>query len=190
MINVVVWSLGLYAIAICIRFFGIIGAPIGTVIAGVMVGVGQSWSLHYLLPVEPRRWLTYSTISVFLGVLPIGLLFLWILLVAVIGLNGVLVILGAIFGAILGGVQAFVLHPIIYEKVAWWVIANVFAAALCAPLSLTGTTFWLPVFCSLGPITFGLITAWALRYIINSSLDDDLIDYQSSSKKSSLKDDD
>ncbi len=175
-VNVVVWSLALYAIALCIRFMGIIGAPIGTIIAGLIIGGGQAWSLRYLIPIEPRRWLGYSVLGTVLGVLPIGLLFVWILLVAVIGLNSVLLILGAIFGGVLGGTQATILHPLFYEKVGWWIVANILAGAVCAPLSLTGTSFWLPVFCSLGPITFGLVTAGALRYIINTAWEDDFKD--------------
>lgn len=161
-----VWSLGLYVIALCIRFFGIVGAPIGATLAGLIVGGGQSWVLKQLLPITARQWTGSSVLGTVLGVLPIGLLFLWVLLVAVMGLNSVLLILGAIFGGILGGTQARILYPIVYEKAGWWVVANIFAGALCAPLSLTGTTFWLPVFCSLGPLTFGLLTAWALRYLL------------------------
>jgi hypothetical protein len=172
LVNIVVWSLGLYAIAICIRFLGIAGAPIGAILAGLIVGGGQSWVLKRLLPITPRQWTSSSTIGTLLGVLPIGLLFLWVLLVAFMGLNSVLLILGALFGGILGSTQARVLHPIVYEKGGWWIVANIFAGALCAPLSLTGTTFWLPIFCSLGPLTFGLLTAWALRYLLNT-LDDE-----------------
>jgi len=172
LMNMLVWSLGLYVIALCIRFFGIAGAPIGASITGLIVGVGQSWILKRLLPITARQWTSSSTLGTVLGVLPIGLLFLWVLLVAFMGLNSVLFILGAIFGGILGATQARILHPIVYEKAGWWVIANIFAGALCAPLSLTGTTFWLPVFCSLGPLTFGLLTAWALRYLLNT-LDDE-----------------
>ena len=100
-----------------------------------------------------------------LGVLPLGLLFLWALLVAVIGLNSVLLLLGALFGGILGGTQARILYPLVYEKAGWWVLVNILAGALCAPLSLTGTAFWLPVICSLGPLAFGLLTAWGVRYL-------------------------
>jgi len=172
LMNMLVWSLGLYVIALCIRFFGIVGAPIGAILAGVIVGVGQSWILKRLLPITPRQWTNSSILGTVLGVLPIGLLFLWVLLVAFMGLNSVLLILGAIFGGILGSTQARILHPIVYEKAGWWIIANIFAGALCAPLSLTGTTFWLPVFCSLGPLTFGLLTAWALRYLLQTWDDD------------------
>ena len=168
LMNMLVWSLALYVIALCIRFFGIAGAPIGAIIAGLIVGGGQSWILKRLLPITARQWINSSILGTVLGVLPIGLVFLWILLVAFMGLNSVLLILGAIFGGILGGSQAYILHPIVYEKVAWWVLANIFAGALCAPLSLTGTTFWLPVFCSLGPVSFGLVTAWVLRYLIQT----------------------
>ena len=167
-INIFVWSLGLYALAICIRLFGIIGAPIGTVLLGLIVGGGQSWILRRIFPISSQRWMGESTAGATIGALPIGLLFLWILLVAVIGLNSVLFILGGIFGGVLGATQASVLHPIIYEKAGWWIIANIFAGALCAPLSLTGTTLWLPVFCSLGPLIFGILTAVTLRYLLNT----------------------
>lgn len=165
-INVAVWSLGLYVVALCIRFLGLFGAPIGAMLMGLIVGAGQVRVLRRLLPIVPRQWIGVSTLGVVLGTLPIGLLFLWILLVAVLGLNGVLVILGGIFGGILGATQAYILRSIVYEKVGWWIVANVVAGALCAPLSLTGASFWLPIFCSLGPVTFGLLTAWGLRYLI------------------------
>ena len=173
LMNMLVWSLGLYAIAFSIRLFGIMGAPIGVILAGSVVGAGQSWVLQQLLPIAPRQWTRSSVLGTVLGVLPIGLLFLWVLLVAAIGLNSVLFILGAIFGGILGASQVRILHSILDEKVAWWVLANILAGALCAPLSLSGVTFVLPVFCSLGPLTFGLLTAWALRYLMQS-WDDEL----------------
>lgn len=165
LINVVVWSLGLYVVALCISLFGIVGAPIGTALLGLIVGGGQSFILKRLLPIPQQKWIGISVIGAVLGALPIGLLFVWILLVAVIGLNSVLLILGGVFGGIFGLTQAYVLQPIIYEKVGWWVLINIMAGAMCAPLSLTGSTFWLPVFCSLGPITFGILTAWSLRYL-------------------------
>jgi len=173
LVNIVVWSLGLYAVALGIRFLGIVGAPIGTLLAGLIIGGGQSWALRHILPIDPRRWVQHSILGTVLGVLPIGLLFLWIVLVAVIGLNAVLFILGGIFGGILGGIQSRVLYPLVHEQVGWWVFINILAGALCAPLSLTGTTFWLPVFCSLGPLTFGLLTAGVLRYALHA-WDDDL----------------
>ncbi|GEM_PF-1267410 len=165
-INIIVWSLGLYVIALSIRFLGLVGAPIGTALAGIIIGGGQAWALRHLLPIDPRRWIQHSVIGTILGVLPIGLLFLWILLVAIIGLNSVLFILGGIFGGTLGGIQSRLLQPIIHEQIGWWIVINVIAGAVCAPLSLTGTTFWLPVFCSLGPLSFGLLTAGMLRYIL------------------------
>jgi len=168
LMNVLVWSLGLYVIALCLSLFGMLGAPIGAILLGVIVGSGQSWMLKKMLPIKPRQWTGSSVAGSLLGVLPIGLLIVWVLLAAVIGVNTVLLILGAIFGGILGGLQARVLFPMIHEKVGWWVIANLFAGALCAPLSLTGASFWLPVFCSLGPVTFGLLTAMTLRYIIHT----------------------
>lgn len=166
-INVIVWSLGLYTIALSVRFLGIVGAPVGTLLAGLMIGAGQAWVLRVILPIAPRQWVGHSLLGTFLGVLPIGVLFLWILLVAVIGVNSVLVILGGIFGGILGATQSRVLYPIVHEQIGWWMGINILAGALCAPLSLTGTTVWLPVFCSLGPITFGLLTAGVLRYILH-----------------------
>ena len=168
LMNVLIWSLGLYVIALCIRFLGIAGALIGAILLGTIVGAGQSWMLKRMLPITPRQWTGSSVIGTLLGVLPIGLIFVWVILSAVIGVNTVLLILGAIFGGILGGMQARIVYPLIYEKVGWWVIANLAAGALCAPLSLTGTTFWLPVFCSLGPVTFGLLTSVALRYVLQT----------------------
>ena len=168
LMNVLIWSLGLYTIALCIRFFGIVGAPIGAILLGTIVGTGQSWILKRLLPITPRQWAGSSVIGTLLGVLPIGLIFLWVILSAVIGVNTVLLILGAIFGGILGGMQARILYPLFYENVGWWVVANLLAGALCAPLSLTGATFWLPVFCSLGPVTFGLVTAIGLHHVLNN----------------------
>lgn len=166
-INIIVWSLGLYAVALCIRFLGIVGAPIGTLIAGAIIGSGQAWVLRYILPIEPSRWVGHSLLGTLLGVLPIGLLFLWIVLVAVIGVNSVLFILGGLFGGILGATQSRVLYPLVHEQIGYWIAINILAGALCAPLSLTGSTFWLPVFCSLGPLTFGLLTAGVLRYVLH-----------------------
>jgi len=172
-VNVVIWSLALYTVALSIRLLGIVGAPIGTALAGLIVGTGQAWTLRHIVPIEPKRWTTHSVVGAVLGVLPIALLFLWIVLVAVIGVNSVLFILGGLFGGILGATQSRVLYPIVHEQIGWWIGGNVLAGALCAPLSLMGGTFWLPVFCSLGPLTFGLLTAVALRYAMRA-WDDEL----------------
>jgi len=166
--NIAVWSLGLYGMALCIRFLGLVGAPIGVTLLGLIVGGGQSWVLRRLLPITSQRWTGTTILGAILGTLPIALLFLWVLLVAVLGLNGVLFMLGGIFGGILGATQAYTLHPLVYEKAGWWILANVIAGAMCAPLSLTGASLWLPVFCSLGPITFGILTAWSLRYVVDT----------------------
>lgn len=166
LINIIGWSLGLYVVALSLRFLGIIGGLIGTGMMGLVVGIGQAWILKRFLPISYQHWGIATLMGVILGASPVALLFVWVLLIAVLGLNSVLVILGGLLGGVLGGTQAYILYPIVYDKARWWVIANLVAGALCAPLSLTGTTFWLPIFCSLGPLTFGLLTALGLRYIV------------------------
>jgi len=165
-INCVAWSLGLYATALCIKLFGIAGALVGGLVTGSIVGVSQAWLIRRLFSIVPYQWVGWSALAGVLGIVLIGMFFvIWVLMTFVTGVAWVLSIMGAIFGSILGAIQARVLHPLVFEKVGWWIGANLLAGAFCAPLSLTGTSFWLPVLCSLGPLSFGIITALALRYL-------------------------
>ena len=41
LINILVWSLGLYVIALAIRLLGVVGAPLGVALAGLIVGAGN-----------------------------------------------------------------------------------------------------------------------------------------------------
>lgn len=173
LLHIVAWTVALYAVALSLRFLGVVGVIVAGVAVGGIVGLAQAWLLRRVLPINPRAWAKASAIGSLLGLIPVGVLFVvWLLLTLVIGVNWVLLMMGAIFGGIFGAMQARYLHTVVYERAVWWVIANVFAGALCAPLSLTGTTFWLPVFCSLGPVTFGVITVLALRYILRLEIEE------------------
>jgi hypothetical protein len=50
-----------------------------------------------------------------------------------------------------------------------WGLANLLAGGLCSVFSLTGVPFNLPVICTLGPVTFGTITGFALIKIVRES---------------------
>jgi hypothetical protein len=66
---------------------------------------------------------------------------------------------GALFGGIIGALQGVLLNHHV-DEAGWWIIANVVGGGLCGLLSLGVNPLGLPIFCTLGPITFGAITGY------------------------------
>jgi hypothetical protein len=71
-------------------------------------------------------------------------------------------VIGGVYGAIFGGLQALMLRRTFEEGSAWWVTANLLAGGLCGCLTMTASLPGLPLVCSPGPAVFGLLTGWAM----------------------------
>jgi hypothetical protein len=167
--NMVGWSLALVAAVVLLRVFGLLGAIIGGATAGAIAAYAQSLMLRQMKvwSVTPRRWIISSALGGALATLPVYLLGFVALIHAQLGL----LMMGAIFGGIVGTVQYYLLNDFYEEQALWWVLASVIGGMLCAPLTFT-TALIIPVIGSLGPVVFGLCTGWALITMNRRQYDD------------------
>lgn len=171
--NIAGWSIGLLLAAFLLNMLGIFGALIGGAAAGFIVGMLQAVALQtypsWQIPF--RTWVLYSILGGVLATVPIYLLAFGLLF----NFNITLLLMGAIFGIIQSSLQARLLWHSIYEKALWWIAASAIGGALCAPLSLSASSLWLPVCFSPGPLIFGLITGIAFLKIaaLNYASSDD-----------------
>ena len=157
--NALGWSLGLFAGALALRLLGGLGGLlVGGALAGAVAGGTQNAALRQEVAWIDRRWVLVSAAGAALGVLPAFVAGVSLIAGWMIGL----LIVGAVFGAIFGMGQWLVLRSHVHDA-AWWIAANGLAAALCALLSLGANPFSLPILLTLGPLTFGLVTGYALR---------------------------
>jgi hypothetical protein len=81
--------------------------------------------------------------------------------------------MGAAFGLSLGGVQSLVLRHELPELPLIWLIANGFGGCLCGLFALGIPPFGLPIYCTIGPLLFGLVTAAAWNLVLNADIEDD-----------------
>jgi hypothetical protein len=167
--NMVGWSLALVAAVLLLRLFGLMGAIIGGAVAGAIAAYAQSFMLRQMKTwhVSRQRWIMSSALGGALATLPVYLLGFVALLHAQFGL----LLMGAMFGGIVGTVQYYLLNDAYEEQALWWVLASVVGGMLCAPLTFT-TALLLPVIGSLGPVVFGLCTGWALITMNRTVYDD------------------
>lgn len=163
--NGVVWSIALLCIAIFMQLFGGWGILIGGFMTGLVVGIGQTWAMGTMLPVElqvnTRRWVIYSALSGTVAIIPVALL-VWLLF---FNLTFALVIMGGLFGGILASGQ-YTLITNVWDEHAWlWIVASILGGMLCAPLTLYGGQNGIPILISFGPASFALITGICLWFI-------------------------
>lgn len=160
--NIVGWSTGLYVGSLALMVIG--GLP-GLLMAGLLTGLiaggaqvavlrdSATGSPRYLF----RRWIIFSTIGGMCAAIPVFIS--GFTLVAGRGIGFAL--MGAVFGSCFGWVQALALrHQPDFTLV--WVLANVFSGSLCALFSFSGFPVMLPIFCTLGPVLFGVVTGYTL----------------------------
>jgi hypothetical protein len=156
--NMAGWSLGLMVAALLVSQFGLVGMALSGVAAGGTAGFIQGIALrtHPRWQPDLRGWTLISAGGGALATLPVYLPSFLTLL----NLNLGLLVMGLIFGGIVGAMQFRVLQRD-FDGAGWWILACLAGGAMCAPLSLSASSFWLPVFCSPGPLLFGLITGAA-----------------------------
>lgn len=155
--NSFAWWLALGIAALFLYLFGIWGAIISGASVGLIIGAIQATLFHNSKSVIPTRsWILFSALGGLLATLPVYLL----TFVALFHLTLGLLLMGAIFGGILGAMQALILRRHNEDQAILWVIASVIAGGLCAPLSLSASNIGLPLIFAPGPIIFGLITGW------------------------------
>ena len=157
--NMLGWTLALLAAVLLLQLLGIWGAIIGGAAAGAIVAYIQSLALYQMKTwaISRKRWVIAAAIGGALATIPVYLLGF----VALIHLQIGLLMMGAMFGGIVGGIQYYQLNDEYEETALWWVLASAVGGMLCAPLTLN-TALIVPVLGSLGPVVFGLLTGWAV----------------------------
>lgn len=152
--NMLGWSLAMLAAMLLLEWFGLFGAMIGGGAAGLIVGGIQSAFLP--APKNPildqRQWMMMSALGGLAATIPVYLLAFVALLHFQIGLF----FMGACAGGMIGALQSRLLMAEFDDALLWWVGANILAGGLCAPLTLTPTI--LPLFGTVGPVVFGVVT--------------------------------
>ena len=155
------WTLGLLLMAFLITWLGVIGVPLGVAVAGLCIGMGQM--MARALPGMDRRWPWLTVAGIFIG----SLVIVPLLLIVLINRWVAWLLMGALFGGLLGGLQVLGLRKAQDTTIVVWVLANVFGGLLCAPLTL-GTMGYLPLTCTPGLPLFALITAAAIHWLRKS----------------------
>jgi hypothetical protein len=165
--NIAGWSIGLTLGSWILSQAGSgVGLILGGTAAGSLVGLAQWLALRVDFDFADRRWLVVSAAGGAVGALPA-----YIAAFSIIAGRGVgLFIIGAVFGGLFGALQSLILGRHFEDRALWWIAANVLAGGLCGWLSMT-SPFWLPVCCSFGPVTFGLVTGYALKRLRGVELD-------------------
>lgn len=165
--NIAGWSTGLLVGSWLLGVFGgVIGLGMGGAAGGGIAGLAQ-WLIlkDEISGVERRRWLVVSAAGGLAAAFPAALA--GFALVAGTGLG--FLIVGAVFGGIFGAAQWAALGGLFPQGAAWWIGANLVGGGLCGWLAL-GANLGLPVFCSFGPVLFGLLTGWALRRVTTTAV--------------------
>jgi hypothetical protein len=162
--NMLGWWLGLLSGGLVLNWSG---GPGGVLLAGTVTGLCVGVTQWLLAPDWlDRRWLFLSALGGGLAVLPAYLTGLVSLFT---GPRIGFFVVGAVYGGIFGGFQWLALRYRVPDWLVLWLVANALAGGWCACLTLTFNPLRLPVFCSLGPVAFGLITGWALRRLRQDS---------------------
>jgi len=152
------WTLGLLLMALLIAWLGVVGVPLGMAVAGLCIGIGQR--MAHALPGMGRRWPWWTVAGIFVG----SLVIVPLLLIVLINRWVAWLLMGALFGGLLGGLQVLGFRKAQDTTIVMWVLANVFGGVLCAPLTL-GTMGYLPLLCTPGLPLFALVTAAAIHWL-------------------------
>ncbi|QPC84397.1 hypothetical protein G4Y79_08480 [Phototrophicus methaneseepsis] len=162
-LNLLAWFVGLLGFALLVAWFGLVGVPIGLLLLGLLIGVAQRYAQVMALS---RQWLWWSMGGVVLGALSLFLLVpIWL-----IHQQAGLLLMGALFGGVLGGLQAMVVQTRGLSAALAWAFANVIAGLMCAPLTF-GLLGMLPIVCMPGFLLFSLITGWAIGWVRRQPLE-------------------
>lgn len=153
--NMLGWSLGLYAASLGLE---LIGGFAGVLLAGTVAGlVAASAQTLAGRRIPDWRWMILGAAGGVFAALPV-----FVATFALIAGRGVgFAVMGAVFGLCFGLAQTFALRAR-RDAVVVWVLANALGGGACGIFSLAWTPLALPVFCSLGPASFGAITGFAL----------------------------
>ncbi len=160
--NMVGWSLGFFLGGLLLNAFGgVLGVILGGAVVGMLVGGAQWLVLQSETDRVDIRWVLLSGLGGALATLPAYLAGVTLVAGPAIGYF----VIGALYGGIFGMLQWVILRTPYDELAMLWIIANVIGGGLCGCLTMTVNPLRLPLFCSVGPIAFGLITGYTLLYL-------------------------
>ncbi len=161
LVNIAGWSIGLYFGSITLA---IVGGIVGVILAGAVAGCGaggMQWLvLRHEVGISARRWLVYNMIGSAAASIPV--LLASVTLFA--GPNLGMAIMGGVYGLCFGWAQIAALEGQ-NEAVIIWVLLNALSGCLCAGFSLAWSPNILPIFCTPGPLLFGLLTGYGLMHL-------------------------
>lgn len=181
--NMLGWSIGLYAgstLAASLGGISMIAAfallP-GGALAGAIAGGMQALALQLPLDVHDdiidgfspeinRRWMIFSTLGGALGTIPV--FFTAFTLIGGAGFG--FAVMGLGYGLVFGWIQTYALHHDLPDLIWLWVPANGLGGCLCGAFSLGINPLSVPVFCTIGPVIFGIITGMAWRAALHMDL--------------------
>ena len=162
LVNILGWSLGFFLGGLILSLLGgVIGVVLGGVVVGALVGIAQWSILRRETEWANSRWALYSAVGGGLATLPAYLA--GVTLIAGQGIG--YFVIGAVYGGIFGTLQWLILRTPYSDLAVLWIIANIVGGGLCGCLTMTVNPLRLPVFCSIGPVAFGLITGYTLLYL-------------------------
>ena len=153
--HILAWSFALLVTALFIWLTGTIGAILAGALVGLFIGIAQAWMLFNADEMQQRRrWLLVSSLGGFLGLFPavaIGLITFFNLWLGIF-------LIGLMFGAVFGLLQAVYLVQLLDDFAYLWIPVCMLACGLGALLTVPMLTTGLPIFLSPGSIVFALLT--------------------------------
>lgn len=163
------WSGGLLGAALLMSSLGFAGMILGGAAVGSCVGGAQLWAFrsHPAGMPAARGWLVASLLAGGVAALPTAAVGVLALLHLSIGL----LLMGAVYGLMLGAAQTTRLYPRYFERAWWWLLAWGVGGAACAPLTVTPLPFGLPICLTPGPLLFALLTGAAWLWLNRSETD-------------------
>jgi hypothetical protein len=143
--------------------------PLTGMLVGGIIGAFQGVPLRQLMLKQAihREWTVSSAVGGMLGAIGVSL----VLFTVILGAATSSIITGIIFGLCMGAVQSVVLYRELPDFPFIWIAANGFAGCLCSLCAYGFNPLSLPIYCTLGPPLFGIVTAFAWRIVLNMDID-------------------
>jgi hypothetical protein len=159
--NMLGWGLGFLLGGLLLNFLdGVLGLILASILTGTCVGLAQATLVQ-----EPR-WLLLSAVGGAAAIVPALISSITLAAGPLIGFA----IIGALYGGIFGAVQWTALRH--SDEFGLWIAVNAIAGGFCGCLTLNFNPLSLPLFCSIGPLVFGLLTGLLLRQLRSDDFGD------------------
>ena len=143
--------------------------PLTGMLVGGIIGAFQGVPLRQLALKQSihHDWTASSAVGGMIGSIGVSL----VLFTAILGTTTSSIITGIVFGLCMGAMQSVVLYRELPYFPFIWTAANGFAGCLCSLCAYGFNPLSLPIFCTLGPPLFGIVTAFAWRIVLNLDIE-------------------